>query len=36
MTLNRRRPPRWFVPAILIGATGAGGVLALLIAAAME
>ena len=36
MKSNRRRPPKWFLPAVIMAATGSGGVLALLIAAAIE
>jgi hypothetical protein len=36
MRCNRSRPPKWFVPAVIMAATGMGGVLALLMAAAIE
>jgi hypothetical protein len=31
MTHKRRRPPEWFVPAIVIGSVAAGGLLAAVI-----
>lgn len=36
MKSNQSRPPKWFVPAVIMAATGGGGLLALLIAAAIE
>jgi len=36
MKRNRLIPPKWFVPAVIFGAAGTGGLLALAVAAAME
>jgi hypothetical protein len=36
MNRKRRRPPRWFVPAVIFVAAGAGALAALLMATTME
>lgn len=35
MTQKRSRPPRWFVPAILMGSVAAGGLMAAVIGSIM-
>jgi len=36
MKRNPRIPPKWFAPAVILGAAGTGSLLALAVAAAME